>query len=371
MCAQPLKEGLNRAVVARIGATFADADPQFDAARFVAACCRGLERLDLKARVLRIAEVLRERLPPDYPAALDRILHAAAAWPARDPADPLSGFAAWPMTDFVGLYGLAHPEESLDALRRLTPLFTAEFAIRPFLIEHVDLTLERLDAWTGDPDDRVRRLVSEGTRPRLPWGVRLKRFQEDPAPTLALLEKLKDDPADTVRRSVANHLNDVSKDHPELMLQVCARWQRGAGEGRDWIVRHATRGLVKQGHPGALKLLGVGDRPEVAVTAFRVAPKSIRVGESLAFGFALASTSKRPQKLVIDYAVHHRKADGSARPKVFKLKTLELAPGESLRLEKRHSFRPVTTRRYHAGAHLLELLINGRGIARKRFRLEL
>ncbi len=371
MCARPLKEGLNPTAIARIGAAFAAADPQFDETRFVRACCRGLDRLDLKARVLRIAEVLCTRLPPDYPAALGCILRAAEAWPARDPADPTSGFAAWPMTDFVGLYGLDHPEESLDALRRLTPLFTAEFAIRPFLIAHTEITLMRLEDWTGDPDERVRRLVSEGTRPRLPWGVRLKRFQEDPAPTLALLEKLKDDPAAYVRRSVANHLNDVSKDHPDLALRVCARWRRGGGEGRDWIVRHAIRGLVKQGHPGALNLLGVSDRPEVEVTAFRIAPKSLKVGDSLAFGFDLASTSKRPQKLVVDYAVHHRKADGKTRPKVFKLKTLELGPRASLRLEKRHSFRPVTTRRYHAGEHVLELLINGRGVARKRFRLEL
>ena len=371
MCAQPLKEGLNRAVIARIGAAFSNANPQFDETRFVTACCRGLDRLDLKARVLRIAEVLRARLPPDYLAALDRILRAAEAWPARDPADPLSGFAAWPMTDFVGLYGLDHPEPALDALRRLTPLFTAEFAIRPFLIEHTDLTLKRLDAWTGDSDERVRRLVSEGTRPRLPWGVRLKRFQEDPAPALALLEKLKDDPDDTVRRSVANHLNDVSKDHPDLALRVCARWREGAGEGRDWIVHHAVRGLVKQGHPGALKLLGAGERPDVEVKGFRLAPTALEVGETLAFDFTLVSTAKRPQKLVIDYAVHHRKADGTTRPKVFKLKTLELGPGEKLHLEKRHSFRPVTTRRYHAGGHVLELVINGRGVARKRFRLDL
>lgn len=369
MCAQPLKDGLDRAAIERIAATFATVEPGFDRAAFVGLACDELDRLELKDRVVRIAESLNTVLPRPFPKALAVILKAADSWPARDPDDAFGGFVAWPMIDFVGLYGVDHPDRSLPALRRLTRLFSAEFAIRPFLVAHRDLTLAHLDRWVEDPDEHVRRLVSEGTRPLLPWGQRLREFRADPSAGLRLLERLKDDPSEYVRRSVANHLNDIARDHPDITLDVCRRWSRDAGPERRRIVRHALRSLLKQGDPRALKLLGFDDGTDVSAEAFSLTPDSVSMGGSIEFALDLRSTGSRPQGLLVDYAIHHRKANGGTTPKVFRLKTLDLAPGATVRLAKRHAFRPITTRRYHAGTHEIEVIVNGRSVARGAFEL--
>ena len=366
---QPLKDGLDRRAVARIAGAFERAEPRFDATAFCRACGRGLGGLALKARVVHIAAALRTHLPADYPAALAVILRAARDWPPAADDAVFPEFAAWPMTDFVGLYGLDHPVASLAALKRLTPLFTAEFAIRPFLVAHTDLTLATLGGWTDNPDEHVRRLISEGTRPRLPWGVRLKAFQADPRPMLALIEGLRDDPSEYVRRSVANHLNDIAKDHPDTVVSVCRRWQKGAAAEHRWIIRHATRTLVKAGHPGALALLGYDTAPRVKVERLRLAPGTLAIGGALAITFRVVSTAPRPQRLVVDYIVHHRGASGALRPKVFKLRTLDLTPHATVALTKRHAFKPITTRRYYAGTQAVELMINGRSLAKRTFRL--
>ncbi len=370
MCAQPWKDFLDSEAVALIGRNIHAAHPDFDTRGFHADCREGLDRMELKDRVLHIAGALRKYLPEDRVEALAVIRRAGEAWPPRAPTEnTLNGFVAWPMIDWVGLYGLDHPEDSLETLRRITHLFSAEFAIRPFLIHHTELTLARLKVWTEDENEHVRRLVSEGTRPRVPWGVRLKQFEEDPEPTLSLLERLKDDSSDYVRRSVANHLNDMSKVHPDTVVAICRRWKKGASKERQWIIRHATRSLVKQGDPATLELLGFGLDPQLKTRRFSLSPESLRIGEELTFTLDLVSTSDEPQNIVIDYAVHYRRANGGTSPKVFKLKTLELGAGESLSLRKRHSFRPVTTRRHYPGGHAIEVMANGRTLARKTFEL--
>ncbi len=365
-----MKDGLNRAVIDRVAATFATVEPGFDRAGFLDRACDGLDGLELKDRVIRVAESLNAVLPQPFPKALAVVLKAAEVWPEPDRKNALSGFAAWPIIDFVGLFGVGHPDESLPALRRLTPLFSAEFAIRPFLIEHREATLAYLERWIEDPDEHVRRLVSEGTRPLLPWGQRLREFQADPSLAAALLERLKDDPSEYVRRSVANHLNDVSKDHPDVTLEVCTRWSRDAGPERCWMVRHALRTLLKQGEPRALTLLGYDNGAEVTADGFSLTPKSLTMGDSLTFSLTLTSTGAEPQDLLVDYAIHHRKANGETTPKVFRLKTLDIAPGATVRVKKSHPFKPITTRRYYSGTHAVEVIVNGRSVAREAFELE-
>lgn len=364
-----MKDGLNRAVIERIAATFVSVAPDFASNGFLRRACDGLDALELKDRVIRVAESLDAVLPKPFPKALTVILKAAEAWPERDPDDSLGGFAAWPIIDFVGLYGTGHPDESLPALRRLTPLFSAEFAIRPFLIEHREAALTHLARWVEDPDEHVRRLVSEGTRPLLPWGQRLREFQADPSLAMGFLERLKDDPSEYVRRSVANHLNDISKDHPDVTLEVCARWSRDAGPERRWIVRHALRTLLKQGEPRALTLLGYDNGAEVTADGLSLTPQSLTMGDSLTFSLTLTSTGAEPQDLLVDYAIHHRKANGGTTPKVFRLKTLDIAPGATVRVKKSHPFKPITTRRYYSGTHEVEVIVNGRSVAREAFEL--
>lgn len=247
----------------------------------------------------------------------------------------------------------------MRAQYELTQRFSAESSIRAYLVHHPEATYARLLEWSSDPNVHVRRLVSEGTRPRLPWAPRLRAYQEDPRPVLALLERLKDDPERYVQRSVANNLNDIGKDHPDLAVETCRRWLVGAPPAREWIVRHALRSLVKRGHPGALAVLGVGAPAKVVVGRVRLAPKTVHVGGVLSFSVVVESAARRAQSLMIDYAVHFVKANGALRAKVFKLKRLTLGPGAAVELAGKVSFAQLTTRRPYPGRHRLELLVNG------------
>ena len=363
------KDGLGPQAVARLGESLARTVPDFSRARFEKAALAGLSELELKDRVRHIVRVMHDFLPDDFDEAAGVLSGLKRNWVAGDPDDKLRGFAAWPVVDYVGEYGLSSPETALSVMRELTPFFSAEFAVRPFIIQYPEITFARLGQWTADADEHVRRLVSEGSRPRLPWGQRLPAQIEDPAPGLALLERLKDDPSEYVRRSVANHLNDVSKDHPETVVDLCRRWLKDADPERQWIVRHATRTLVKAGHPAVFGLLGYTENPRVNLESLAVDPRKITLGEAVTFRAVLRSDSNRSQKVVIDYAVHHVKASGKTSPKVFKFKSLELAPGEAATLEKKHAIRPISTRRYYPGEHALEILVNGQPLGCQAFTL--
>jgi 3-methyladenine DNA glycosylase AlkC len=241
----------------------------------------------------------------------------------------------------------------------LTKRFSAEFSIRAFLIKYPERTYAQMLAWARDDNAHLRRLASEGTRPRLPWAPRLRAFQQDPRPVIALLELLKDDPERYVQRSVANSLNDIGKDHPELVVEVCRRWLKGATADRQWVVKHALRSLVKKGHRGALETLGAGGRPNIRITGVKLTPKNVELGGIVRFSFEIASMGKEDQYLLIDYAVHFVKANGATKPKVFKLRKVVLAPSARIDLGGAISLAEMTTRRHYPGRHRINALING------------
>jgi 3-methyladenine DNA glycosylase AlkC len=239
--AEPLKNQYGADVPRAIAGMISKVHPAFNSARFVGDALDGYDALELMPRGKKIAQALRRYLPDDYPRALAILLDSLDQPHDRDPGLSLASFLYLPHTVFVAQYGLAHFEESMQAQHALTQRFTAEFSIRPFLEQHPDATLRQLNKWTTDPNLHVRRLVSEGTRPRLPWAPRLRQFQADPAPVLALLDLLKDDPELYVRRSVANNLNDIGKDHPAVLASTARAWLENAPAGRAWIVGHAPR----------------------------------------------------------------------------------------------------------------------------------
>lgn len=364
-----MKEGLGPAAIKRIASAFSRASGTFAADEFRQRACHDLENLALKARLHHIIAALHSVLPKEFAESAPLLLAIKQHWDHGDDGDPLRGFAAWPVIDYVAAHGLGHPELALRLLRHLTPLFSAEFALRPFLMHHTKTTLAQLQQWLHDEDAHVRRLVSEGSRTRLPWGQRLPQFIHDPAPIITLLEALKDDPSDYVRRSVANNLNDLAKDHPDLVIATCRRWQAGASKERHWIIRHATRTLIKAGHPGSFELLGHSNAPQLAPPELRLERTTLAIGESLDFTVTLHSRAHAPQSIVLDYALHYMKASGRSSAKVFKLRNLNLAPGESVTLSHSRSFKPITTRRYYPGQHTLELLVNGAAVARSGFLL--
>ncbi len=305
---------------------------------------------ELKQRIRHITVVLHDLLPGDYRAALDIL---------RRVMPDLEGIIQWVLTDYVEVYGLDDWEASIPALEEFTEQMSAEFAIRPFIVRYPERTMAQMLTWAGHESAEVRRLASEGSRPRLPWGIRLPALVANPSPILPILEQLKNDESESVRKSVANNLNDISKDNPDVVLDLLRKWQINATDEVHWITGHALRTLVKQGHPEALALLGYDSSAEIAVHNLTVAPDAITIGGEVTFSFDVESQSDKPLNLMIDYVVYHKRANGTLSPKVFKLTKRTIQPGEVLHIEKVHSFAPVTTRKYYPGEQAIEPKING------------
>ncbi len=363
-----MKDGLDKPAVVRLRAALSAADPDFDGADFQRRSLRGLRALELKDRVRHLMAVMSVCLPDDYERALPIVLAAGENFPVGDPEDSLNGFAYWPLIDWVAERGLDHFDLSLAALRRLTLLFSAEFAVRAFLLADSERALATLYGWCTDPNHHVRRLISEGTRPLLPWGQQLPMFRENPKPVLKLLTALRDDSSEYVRRSVANNLNDIAKDHPEVVVKTAGQWWRGGSDERRALVRHGLRTLVKKGDAGALQVLGFTTDPKVKVSFVLTEPE-LAIGQSQELQLVLKSTARRFQKLVVDYAVHHQRSGGKVSAKVFKWRNVDLAPGAEVRLVKKHAFVPRSVRRLYPGEHQVEVLVGGRVLASSRFEL--
>jgi 3-methyladenine DNA glycosylase AlkC len=356
-----LKDSVGAAVVDDLARRFAEVDDHFDARGFADRTTPQLGELELKARIELIARELWRALGDRDPAAsIACVVDVAQAEPAVD------GWTAWPLAAVIELFGPLRPSEALDAMEHVTKRMSCEFAVRPFLRDHFDTTYARLHAFTGHDDERVRRLPSEGTRPRLPWGMKVQRLLDDPRPGLELLQLLRHDPSETVRGSVANHLNDVAKARPELVVETLAGWMTEPETDRR-MVAHGLRTLVKRGDPNALDLLGFTIEPDVTVERFDVSPAAVDMGSHISLVAELRSTAPLPQRLVVDFVVHHVNASGATSPKVFKWTTLDLAPGEHRILTKRRLIQQASTRTYRAGTHRLELQVAGCVMAETAF----
>lgn len=358
--AEPLKSRIDDDVVARYADAFTAAPGPFDRATFLSRTS-SLGELELKERVGLVADALRASLPSDDADALAAVVHVGDH-------SGLDGIAAWPLCAFVERHGLADPASSLAAMERLTRHFSCEFAIRPFLEHHLELSRRSCRRWTRSPSADVRRLPSEGTRPYLPWAKRIRALLDDPSIGLEFVTALRHDPDAVVRRSVANHLNDVARDHPDLVVSICRDWSTDPAID-DTMIRHALRVLVKDGHRGAMDVLGYTTDPDVGVESFTVTPPEVRLGDSIELRAGIVSRSHEPQRLVVDYVIHHVKAGGATSPKVFKWSDLELAPGQSADLVKRRTIATASTRRYHRGVHRVDLQVAGDVVATTEFAL--
>ncbi len=357
--AEPLKNQFGADVPRRIGAQIAAVSNTFDHLAFLRDALDGYEDLELMPRARHIARTLRAHLPATYPEALAVLMASIGPRATRAAAEGMAAFYYGPHTYFVSEFGLDHFEISMDAQYELTQRFTAEFSIRPFLEHHQEATLARLRRWATDKNAHVRRLVSEGSRPRLPWASRLRAFQKDPAPVLELLELLKDDPELYVRRSVANNLNDIGKDHPEILVEVARRWLEDATAERRWIVNHALRSAIKRTESGALETLGFGAAANVSVRHVSITPARAPIGKTVQVRLDVANKDAGRQRVLVDLRVHFVKANGGTSAKTFKLKTLELEGKQSVTLQKTISLALLTTRKHYPGHHRVEVLLNG------------
>lgn len=371
--AEPFKNLFNEKIIVSMGKHFKNAWAKFDCSGFVTTATNNLDALELKERSTQITEALVTFLPDDFERAGTIMLKSLAPedgyeinWNSHD--EGIVGWAVMPMVDYVGLYGIEHYDLSMNLFKEMTKRSSSEFGIRYFILSQPERTLATLETWLDDSNHHVRRLISEGTRPRLPWAMRLPVFIKDPMPVISLLEVLKDDEEEYVRRSVANNLNDIAKDHPDIVAKIARQWLKDANKNRRKLVRHACRTLIKQGHKPTLKALGY-DAPRVKLEKLEILTPHVDFGNALIFEMSLASTSEQDQNLIIDYAIHHRKANGKTSPKVFKWKINTLSPSAHLFAKHNHSIKKITTRTYYPGVHRLEIFVNGVSLGSKNFDL--
>jgi len=370
--AEPLKDKFGEEMVHRLGRELVAVYPRFDVDTFTAQALDGYHDLELLPRCRHIAAAMADHLPHDQAEAIDIVV--ASLGPELencDPADaaptgipeidnnPMAGFYFMAHGHFLAEHVTGHFDQVMAANYEITKRATSEFSIRVPLRDHPDETLAYLHTWVHDPNVHVRRLVSEGTRPRLPWSFRLRQFQHDPTPVLELLEHLKDDPVEYVRRSVANNLNDIAKDHPDVVVEVARRWWADGDRVRRRLVRHALRTLVKAGHPDALAILGFAASDALAVEQAEITPAHAVIGEKVTVAISVQNTSDLPAKVMVDLRIHFVKSSGATSPKVFKGGTLSLEPAGVGTVTKQISVAQHTTRTHHPGVHRVEALLNG------------
>ncbi|WP_320198070.1 DNA alkylation repair protein [Agrobacterium sp. rho-13.3] len=358
--APALKEIFNRERLQHIADQTKAVHPPLDTAAFMTLATADLESLGIMQRMRQVATSLHATLPGDYPANI-AILKALA--PRIN-----HGFASISLAEYVALYGLDHFDLSMDALKYVTRFGSAEFAIRPFILANMPRALALMEEWSRDENEHVRRLACEGSRPRLPWSFQLKALIDDPEPVRTILDNLKTDEALYVRKSVANHLNDITKSNPDWVLRLIETWPKD-NKHTVWIVRQALRTLIKKGHADALAHLGAHEKADIRLDEFRVSPESVALGNPVRISAAFTSTAAKPQKLVVDYTVHYVKKSGGASPKVFKWKEIDLQPGERVALSISRAIRDFTTRKHYAGKHGIVLVINGETVAETAFEL--
>lgn len=375
---EAFKNIFNIELVENLAFQLKQVDCEFDDVAFVAAVADKLDALELKQRSALITCQLHHFLPANFQQSSQVLLSVlgepidsnAPDATRQQPAcvKGVNGWAVMPLADYVAEHGKAHFDRSMLLLKEMTKRSSSEFAIRSFLDDDTEQTMRVIHQWAVDDDEHVRRLASEGTRPRLPWGIRLSKFVQDPQPLLPLLEKLKDDPSEYVRRSVANNLNDISKDHPDVVANLAKAWLGEASDDRRRLIRHACRSLIKAGHPKTLEALGYS-KAELGVCLLNLSTARVKFGDSIQLDATIQSRSTQPQSLMIDFVVHHQKANGTTSPKVFKWRTAQIAAGESLTIRKKHTIKPITTRAYYPGVHKVELQVNGHIVAQNSFEL--
>lgn len=359
---EALKDQFNKKFYEKLAEAFNKADKNFHPEKFVKDVIAGLDDMVLNQRLRNTTVHLKKHLPQDYKRSAAIIMQVAPEFKSH--------FTSFVFPDFVGQYGHDDVKISLDALKYLTQFGTSEFAIREFLKRDLKGTLKVMNKWAEDKNHHVRRLASEGCRPRLPWSYNLPEIMKDPELTRPILEKLKEDNELYIKKSVANHLNDFSRIHPEWMLALLNSWNT-ENENTAWIIKRASRTLIKKGHPGSMALFGFEKTVKIKLENLKVVRSKLKLGETQEFSFDLVSQKNKSQKLVIDYAVCYAKKTGGQVPKVFKLKELSLEPNGQVHIIKKHSFKNFSTRRHYSGKHAIEIMINGRTVGRKEFLLSI
>lgn len=344
-------------LISRVGQVAETALQGFSRKKFIAdVLTSGWDTLELKQRVRRIADSIHLQMTGDFRMDVKPLMKLTAALHRHAGRD--NTFEYIFLADFVEQYGLKHPSLAFDAMEQITILASCEYAVRPYIIAHQDKALARMLQWATHDHASVRRLASEGCRPRLPWAMALPALKSDPDPILPILELLKNDSSEFVRRSVANNLNDIAKDNPRIVKQLAEKW-KGQSREIDKILKHGCRTLLKQGDKDALRFFGVADNEFCKVHDLFLPSSPVRIGDYLTFSFSLFNAGAQHAALRIEYEILYAKSAGKTGRKIFKISERTLAAGEKLEFNRRQSFADMTTRKHYPGEHTLSVVING------------
>ena len=356
---EPLKNLYNTDLIARLCGILLSHHAKFNTKDFTQSVFdQTWEDKELKQRMAHISVCLHDYLPPEYPQAIEILKKISVE---------LEGFEYMFFPGFVELYGLDDYQTSIDALEHFTQYSSSEFAVRPFILKYRTRMIDQLKVWAKSSNHHVRRLASEGSRPRLPWARALAIFKQEPLPILPILEMLKNDESQYVRRSVANNLNDISKDNPDVVIQIAKNWL-GDNQNTNWIVKHACRTMLKKGDPEVMSIFGFVKPNHLKVIDFRV-QDSVIEGGKLNFSFKIQALEGELDKLRIEYAIDYLKKNGELSRKIFQISE-SLNTGQEKSINKSHSFRRVSTRVHYLGTHGIAVICNGVELAQKKFTLQ-
>lgn len=351
-----LKDIYNTTFYKQLANSLSKAVPGFNSKGFLKKVdVPALQQMELKARMRHTTVALHEFLDPSYPVALKQLSALLVQLRKEQFGEYALVFMFLP--DYVECYGLDDYKNSVKAIEEITQFITCEFAVRPFLIKYGEKMVQQMLKWSTHKSEHVRRLASEGSRPKLPWAMVVPDIRKNPEQVLPILENLKNDPSPFVRKSVANNLNDISKDHPAIVLGIAARWQ-GISPETNAIIKHGARTLLKRGNPYILSHYNL-ESTHITAGGFTVHTPEVTAGEHLEFSFNIKNTHTALQKVRLEYAVYYRMAKDKFSKKVFRISERDFAPGEEAGIKRKQSFKVITTRRFYPGEHQVALIVNG------------
>jgi 3-methyladenine DNA glycosylase AlkC len=325
--------------------------------------CDNFEKLELKERMSHTNTVLHQFMPADFSQAADVLVKLMESLTKSGIKEGSVEYMFLP--EYLETYGIEHYQKSVEAMEKITTFTSGEFAVRPFLIKYPDKMLAQMVLWSQHEHYLVRRLASEGSRPRLPWAIALQEYKKNPLDILPILHQLIDDPTEIVRRSVANNLNDIAKDNPQVVIDFVKEYI-GKSEQFDRTLKHASRTLLKQACPDTLALFGY-DSTDIELTEFEIITEKVNFGDYAQFSFTLKNSSTISKKIRLEYGLYFLKKNGQLSKKVFKISERTLAANEVHQVVRKQSFKAISTRVYYAGKHQVSIILNGKEFHPKDF----
>lgn len=355
--AEPLKNIYSPTFFKHFSATLNEIVPNFNSKLFIAAIHdKEWEKRELKQRMKHIALTLNNSINLPFKDSIKLVLKLVEYLKNKHQTE--QSFAYLFLGEFIEMFGQDDADIALKAIEETTQFISCEFAIRPFMIKYPDKAMKKMLTWSKHKNKNVRRLSSEGCRPMLPWAMALPAFKKDCTPIIPILENLKNDTSEYVRKSVANNLNDIAKNHPKKVIEIVKKWQGNSPE-TDWILKHGCRTLLKQGNEEVLVLFGLNNKIRCTINNLKIEQNEIVIGEDLMFSFELKNLEKQPNKLRLEYAIYYVKMNGKSSRKIFQLSTKVYQPNNTYFFGKKQSFKNLTTRKHHLGEHKIAIIVNG------------